>query len=198
MIQPVGREKKTDFYPYVGILANSVRWISRSSVVMLNFKETAKWSGARLSAERTVVSLTEGKREAGKKEEVGVSRRQTEKKGCLLADAGVRGLSVVIACHSPCETEAIYPMKYSPNLFLLKKEWRGEGVAGRWGKCATIDRWRVPQMLLMSSLLRLFYMGCDGDTSRGSIKCSHKCTLNSTSVSTAWAPSPRHTLLILL
>lgn len=66
-----------------------------------------------------------------KKEEVGVSGRQTEKKGCLLADAGVRGLSVVIACHSPSETEAIYPMKYSPKLFLLKKEWRGEGVAGR-------------------------------------------------------------------
>lgn len=136
----------------------------------------------------------------GRKKRRSRSVREADRKERLSppADAGVRGLSVVIACHSPCETEAIYPMKYSPKLFLLKKEWRGEGVAGRWGKCATIDRWRVPQMLLMSSLLRLFYMGCDGDTSRGSIKCSHKCTLNSTSVSTAWAPSPRHSLLILL
>lgn len=46
-------------------------------------------------------------------------------------------------------------MKYSPKLSLLKKE----GEQGGGQKCAEIDRWRVPQMLLMSGLLRPLYRG---------------------------------------
>lgn len=87
-----------------------------------------------------------------------MSGRQTRKKGCLLADTGVwacqsSSRATLPARHS--ETEAMYPMKYSPKLSLLKKE----GEQGGGQKCAEIDRWRVPQMLLMSGLLRPLYRG---------------------------------------
>lgn len=62
---------------------------------------------------------------------VGVSGRQTQKKGCLLADDGVWSCQSSSRDNLPAwhsETEAMYPMKYSPKLSLLKKEGRaGDG-----------------------------------------------------------------------
>lgn len=61
----------------------------------------------------------------------GKSGRQTKKKGCLLADAGVQPRQSSSRATLPArrsETEAMYPMKYSAKLSLLKKKGRARGM----------------------------------------------------------------------
>lgn len=113
----------------------------------------------------------------------------------MLQPGACQSSSRATLCARLGETEAMFPIKYSPKLFLLKKEWREGG--GR--KCAVIDIWNVPQMLWMSGLLKAS-VSVRQQNSRGSIKCSHKCTMNSASVSTAkkLPHSPKMTFLILV
>lgn len=89
------------------------------------------------------------------------------------------------------ETEAIYPMKYSPKLSLLEEEGRARGRK----KCAEIDRWRVPQMLLMSSLLRP--LG-GGGPAGGPLNAHTNVPLTAHWSPQRKSPIPQNTLLILL
>lgn len=118
-----------------------------------------------------VLSVTQSKPEKG----VGVSGRQSEKKCCLLADAGRRCQPSSRATFpaQQSENEAVYPMKYSPKLPLLKKEreQRGQSVMER--RSSPLERSSC--QICLGPLSK----DHDRDSSRGSIKSSHKCTPNS-------------------
>ncbi len=126
-----------------------------------------------------------------------LSGRQTLKKGCLLADTGIwscqsSSRATLPARHS--ETEAMYPMKYSPKLSLPKKEGRARGRK----KCAAIDRWRVPKMLLMSGLLSLLYKREGGKPAGGPLNVHTNVPLTARRSPEQRPPISKNTLLIRL
>lgn len=155
---------------------NGIRW---------KFKRKSETTSSQtLSPERNVFC---DRRKTG-----GWSVRKTDQKERLSPSGRRRTLlSFVIACHSSlldtAKLRRCTPMKYSPKLSLLKK--RGEQPGSN--KCAVIKRQMESPL---NALDVRFAQAClqrgwgqDRETSRGSIKCSHKCTPNSTPVSRAKA-----------